>query len=52
MNSRRVGKLGEDRAISYLRDIGFDIIDRNFYAKREFGEIDIIATKRGYFGIL
>ncbi len=44
MNSRRVGKLGEDRAISYLRDIGFDIIDRNFYAKK-FGEIDIIATK-------
>jgi putative endonuclease len=41
--SRQKGNLGEDRAISYLEDNGFLVIDRNYHSR--FGEIDIIATK-------
>ena len=43
--SRKKGNLGEDRAVSYLQDLGFLVIERNFYSR--FGEIDIIATKDG-----
>jgi putative endonuclease len=35
------GKLGEDFAVSYLKKIGYKIIDRNF--RIQGGEIDIIA---------
>lgn len=41
--SRTKGKIGEDRAISFLEDHGFLVIDRNFYSR--FGEIDLIASK-------
>ena len=41
--SRQKGNFGEDRAISYLEDSGFLVIDRNYHSR--FGEIDIIATK-------
>lgn len=41
--SRAVGNLAEDRAIKYLKGLGFEIVKRNFYSK--FGEIDIIAKK-------
>ena len=41
--SRAVGNIGEDRACVYLREQGFNIVDRNVYSK--FGEIDIIAMK-------
>ena len=37
------GLLGEDKAQSYLKKQGFEIIERNFHSK--FGEIDIIAKK-------
>ncbi len=39
------GKLGEDRAISFLEDRGFLVIERNFYSR--FGEIDLIASRDG-----
>jgi len=42
--SRSFGTLSEDRAINYLQNNGFKIVDRNFYAKK-LGEIDIIALK-------
>ena len=42
--SRAKGNIGEDKACSYLRTLGFDIVDRNVYSK--FGEIDIIAMKK------
>jgi len=42
--SREFGTISEDRAINYLQDNGFKIVDRNFYAKK-LGEIDIIALK-------
>ena len=44
--SRFFGKESEDLVIEYLQDNGYQIVDRNFYAKK-FGEIDIIALKDG-----
>lgn len=38
------GIVGEDEACAYLKNQGFEIIERNFHSK--FGEIDIVA-KRG-----
>jgi len=43
---RELGRLGEDRAANYLRLHGYKIIDRNWSCR--YGEIDIIASKRGY----
>ncbi len=40
------GNESEERACSFLEDIGFKILERNYYAKK-FGEIDIIALKDG-----
>lgn len=37
------GRLAEDRAIKYLQQEKFIIIDRNFYTR--FGEIDIVALR-------
>lgn len=41
--SRAKGNVAEERASEFLLDIGFLIIERNFYSR--FGEIDIIAIK-------
>jgi len=43
--SRAKGTIAEEKACSYLRTAGFDIIDRNVYSR--FGEIDIVALKNG-----
>ena len=40
---RYKGDLAEEKALSFLQDLGFVIVDRNFYTK--YGEIDIIAKK-------
>lgn len=42
--SREKGQIAEKRAISFLQDLNFQIIEQNFYAKK-LGEIDIIAKK-------
>lgn len=42
--SREKGGIAEKKAISFLQDLDFEIIDINFYAKK-LGEIDIIAKK-------
>ena len=42
--SREKGNFAEKRAISFLQDLNFEIIEKNFYAKK-LGEIDIIAKK-------
>lgn len=42
--SKEKGDFAEKKAISYLEDRGFKIIETNFYAKK-LGEIDIIALK-------
>ena len=42
--SREKGNFAEKRAISFLQDLNFQIIEQNLYAKK-LGEIDIIAKK-------
>jgi putative endonuclease len=41
--SRAKGNIAEDRAVKFLFENGFTIVERNFYSR--FGEIDIIALK-------
>jgi len=43
LNSKEKGNFAEDRAIDYLQEHGYLVIDRNYYSR--FGEIDIVATK-------
>jgi len=47
LNSREKGKRGEDRAVEFLKNKGYSIVERNFYSK--FGEIDIIAEREGVY---
>jgi len=50
MNTKQVGKLGEDIACDYLKNKGYKILARNFERKiSRFlkSEIDIIAKKQG-----
>jgi putative endonuclease len=44
MFSKHKGDLAEDQAVTYLKKLGFKIVERNYFAKK-MGEIDIIATK-------
>ena len=46
--SREKGDFAEKKAISFLEDLGFKIIEKNFYAKK-LGEIDIIAKKENIY---
>lgn len=41
--TKQKGDLAEKRAISFLEDKNYSILETNFYAKK-LGEIDIIAT--------
>ncbi|RDU69238.1 YraN family protein [Helicobacter cholecystus] len=41
--SREWGNYYEEKGCEFLKDNGFEIIERNFYSR--FGEIDIIALK-------
>ncbi len=50
MDTRDLGKFGEDLACEYLVKNGYKIIGRNY--RINFGEIDIIAQKRWKFGDL
>lgn len=43
MNRRNIGRTGEEQAAAYLRQMGFTILERNFWTP--FGEVDIIAEK-------
>ena len=38
-----LGLKAEDRAVEYLKDIGYSIEERNFHSR--FGEIDIVTKK-------
>ena len=42
--TKQKGDLAEKRAISFLEDKNYTILETNFYAKK-LGEIDIIASK-------
>jgi len=41
--SRKAGNIAEDRAVKFLLQNSFKVLERNFYSR--FGEIDIIALK-------
>jgi putative endonuclease len=43
LNNRELGKIGEDIATSYLQDLGYEILGRNWRFKRV--ELDIVAQK-------
>lgn len=43
MNKRKTGKEKEDKAVEYLKEKGYTILERNFYTR--FGELDIVAYK-------
>jgi len=42
---QRLGRLGEEAAVSALRSPGYRILDRNVRPRR--GEVDVIAEERG-----
>lgn len=44
-NKRDIGKEGEDIAAKFLKEIGFEIIERNYHYSN-VGEIDIVAKVR------
>lgn len=46
MNKKELGHWGEKKAASYLRRKGYSILEMNYSCR--FGEIDIIAKKRGF----
>lgn len=41
--SQKIGAIGEDIALNYLKKNGYKILDRNF--KTKWGELDIVAQK-------
>ncbi|MGR6836586.1 YraN family protein [Syntrophomonas erecta] len=43
---KRLGKKGEDLAVSFLTNQGYRILERNYYTR--FGELDIICTRGGH----
>jgi len=46
MNNKERGNHGENIAVKFLKNIGYEIIARNYWLK--FGEIDIIAIDNEY----
>lgn len=40
---QKIGRLGEDIAVRYLENKGFDVVGQNYLKK--YGEIDVIAQK-------
>lgn len=45
-NNRQKGNIGENMAVAFLEEKGYNIIQRNFYKKS--GEIDIIAENDSF----
>lgn len=46
-NKRTIGNHYEKRAGEYLKTLGYEIMEYNFYSRN--GEVDIIATHNGYY---
>ena len=46
--SKQKGDEAEKKAISFLEDLDYKIIEQNFYAKK-LGEIDIISKKKDIY---
>ena len=45
MNTKQIGDFGETSAEKYLKNKGYEILERNLRFK--FGEVDIVAEKDG-----
>jgi putative endonuclease len=45
-HAKKMGDLGEQKAVDYLVEQGFTILERNYRAGH--GEIDIVAQENGY----
>ncbi len=45
-NKRKIGGRYEDLAAAYLREQGYEILERNY--RDRLGEIDVIAREAGY----
>ncbi|MCX7845697.1 MAG: YraN family protein [Dictyoglomaceae bacterium] len=43
MNKKKIGKIGEDFALEYFKNNGFEIREKNY--KTKFGEVDLIVRK-------
>lgn len=48
--SREIGKLYEEKAVSFLKSQGYEILERNFTTP--LGELDIIAQHKNYLVFL
>ena len=46
MKAKDIGNLGEDLAVKFLLEKGYELLERNFF--KPFGEIDIIAKDTDY----
>jgi putative endonuclease len=44
VDNRRKGFAGEEKAADYLRELGYTILEQNWYSKT--GELDIVALDR------
>ena len=44
MQNKKLGNLGEEIAVNYLKEQGLKILETNFYCRQ--GEIDIIAKEK------
>jgi len=42
-NTKKIGDLGEEISVKYLKNKGFSILETNYL--RKWGEIDIVAEK-------
>jgi putative endonuclease len=45
VNNKQIGAWGEQIAVNYLKNKGFQVLDRNYLKK--WGEIDIVARRTG-----
>ena len=46
--SKEKGDIAEKKAVSFLKNLHYEIIETNFFAKK-LGEVDIIASKDGIY---